>query len=339
MKQEKDSTKSQRLTLDEMYNILELNAYEKYHSLITKTSDGKRYVNKTMIWNHPEFRQLLYRHIIAEQLLKEDYKNIDWDEYDVFDPSTYLHLVELWMKPLVWKNALDYSDIIIDGRIATEEYDSQRMDEINEVLNIINVKTLLHFADQPYTIDEDETEMGYVKGMHEWGNLTCDYTSLFMTIINGGHVEYEDIRNAKYYDAGTLRCNLTCIAEHRGGKRAVEILEMLQAEWPKIKLWKTYFNTMTNDDIQQFEEVLLHGFDDLIEEWSGEPRTDNPINLPPKKDYKKLVDWLEYEKKEGRDYYAYANNNRSLMCRNLSKIVGWIVNENSLQKAQNRLHD
>jgi hypothetical protein len=51
------------------------------------------------------------------------------------------------------------------------------------------------------------------------------------------------------------------------------------------------------------------------------------------------VDWLEYEKKEGRDYYAYANNNRSLMCRNLSKIVGWIVNENSLQKAQNRLHD
>lgn len=57
---------------------------------------------------------------------------------------------------------------------------------------------------------------------------------------------------------------------------------------------------------------------------------------PHERNYNDVVDWLEKEKKEGRNYYAEAGNNRSNMCRIISPIVGWEVNENSLRKAQKR---
>jgi len=59
-------------------------------------------------------------------------------------------------------------------------------------------------------------------------------------------------------------------------------------------------------------------------------------NYPPKGNYVRLVAWLKQEKEAGRDYFAEADYNRSEMCRRLSKIVGWVVDENSLRKAQNR---
>ena len=62
---------------------------------------------------------------------------------------------------------------------------------------------------------------------------------------------------------------------------------------------------------------------------------DNPIILPQEGDYQAVVKWLQLEKEKGVDYYAQAQFNRSRMCRQLSNIFGWIVNENSLRKAQN----
>ena len=58
--------------------------------------------------------------------------------------------------------------------------------------------------------------------------------------------------------------------------------------------------------------------------------------LPPENDYQALVQWLEAEKALGNNYYAEAGNNRSKMCRNLRKILGWEPDQNSLRKAENR---
>lgn len=55
---------------------------------------------------------------------------------------------------------------------------------------------------------------------------------------------------------------------------------------------------------------------------------------PRKNKYVEVVEWLEKEKKKGIDHYAAACNNRSKMCRKLTDIFGWEVNENSLRKAQ-----
>lgn len=63
--------------------------------------------------------------------------------------------------------------------------------------------------------------------------------------------------------------------------------------------------------------------------------TDKAALLPQEGDYQAVVKWLQVEKEKGEDYYAQAQFNRSKMCRQLSNIFGWIVNENSLRKAQN----
>ena len=57
---------------------------------------------------------------------------------------------------------------------------------------------------------------------------------------------------------------------------------------------------------------------------------------PKQNDYVGLVAWLEEQKAKGVDYYAAANMNRSKMCRELSAILGWTVDQNSLRKAQER---
>ena len=55
---------------------------------------------------------------------------------------------------------------------------------------------------------------------------------------------------------------------------------------------------------------------------------------PRKNKYQEVVHWLEKQKTQGIDFWAAAGYNRSEMCRKLTKIFGWEVNENSLRKAQ-----
>ena len=67
------------------------------------------------------------------------------------------------------------------------------------------------------------------------------------------------------------------------------------------------------------------------------PQDNQPDSiLPPENDYTALVRWLEFEKLRGNDYYAEADCNRTKLCRNLLKIIGWEPNQDSLRKAQNR---
>ena len=66
------------------------------------------------------------------------------------------------------------------------------------------------------------------------------------------------------------------------------------------------------------------------------PIATGPMPYPRENDYIALVAWLEEQKTKGIDYYAAANMNRSKMCRQLSDILGWTVDQNSLRKAQQR---
>ncbi len=326
-----------RLTLDELCSIFMGDTYKAFREecnlSVESLPKGRKFVPVIMGWPCTDVSPLLYRHIVAEQLLQGDYHKIDWDI--VYDRCRFFAMLELWFRPLEWVDANDYPDIVTEGRIAREKYDPERPREINELLNYIGECTLLDFADNIYTYKEDSYDTGHMKGMHEWGRLTTDDSEIFDKIINGKHATYEEIVSCKYYDVGSTRAGLKAIAEKRGGKRAAELLHMLQDEWPKIKIWKTKFDTMTPEDIEQFEDGLFHGFDDLLEEWEGKSPYD-PKKLPPKGKYKELALWLEEEKKEGRDHYLDANNNRTQMCKNISEIVGWDVKENSLQKQQNK---
>lgn len=278
MSEEQDKMKAQRLTLTEMIDILKGNAYKKWHRFIQEDVNGEERIGLGIAWHNSRFFPLLYRHIVAEELLKYDYKEVDWKAVGLFDACIYFAFVDLLMHPLIWTDALEYEDVVIEGRIAEEEYDSERFEEIVDLLNHVNKLDIVDFANNPYEYKEDDYELKHVKGMHEWGRLTHDMEDIFHKIINGGHTSYEEIRNAKYYDLASLRYRLTVTAKECGGKRAGELLRMLQDEWPKIKLWKTYFDTMTPEDVEHFENGLFHGFDDLLEEW--EAGNDAPKEQP-----------------------------------------------------------
>ena len=65
------------------------------------------------------------------------------------------------------------------------------------------------------------------------------------------------------------------------------------------------------------------------------PSSEEAESLYPRKGkYAETVAWLEEQKKKGVDFYAAAGYNRTEMCRKLTNIFGWEVNENSLRKAQ-----
>lgn len=59
--------------------------------------------------------------------------------------------------------------------------------------------------------------------------------------------------------------------------------------------------------------------------------------IPEENNYLDVIRWLEQEKIDGHDHFEEAGRNRTKMCKNLSDIFGWYVDQNSLQKAQNRI--
>ena len=85
--------------------------------------------------------------------------------------------------------------------------------------------------------------------------------------------------------------------------------------------------------IRQLEQQLIDQQNQIQAMSKAEDVT---TKLPQENDSPTLVQWLEAEKTLGNDYYTDAGFNRSKMCRNLLKIIGWEPNQDSLRKAQSR---
>lgn len=275
MENEYESNKDKRLTLDEMYDIFMSDAYKEFrastHLTVNIDNDGQRFVGYIVGWHDDDVAPLLYQHIAAEQLLQHpNFQEEDLRSLSLGNSFAVIKLLDLCMNPLVWVDAGKFHDIVVDGRVAEEDYDATRYLEKHDLFRYINEQEILRFADElPYST-EDSVELGYVKGMHYWTEITLDDSEHYRQVLNGAQADFNKWEKSKSYDLGTLRENLSLIAKRRGGERASMILRMLQKEWPKIKLWKTHLDTMTEEDIRQFENGLFHAFDDLLDEWDND---------------------------------------------------------------------
>ena len=90
---------------------------------------------------------------------------------------------------------------------------------------------------------------------------------------------------------------------------------------------------MSGGTLVQHADLVQASGEVIVEKPS---ETDKAALLPQKGKYDQLVKWLEQEKQNGKDHYAEANFNRSQLCRNLLKIIGWEPNQDSLRKALNK---
>ena len=103
---------------------------------------------------------------------------------------------------------------------------------------------------------------------------------------------------------------------------------------------------MFSQESQQLGKLLanylLSSEDELAKVFRAEYRlltsSDKPeTELPPKNNSVALWRYVEKESQRGIDWRVKAGGNRSEMARRLTKVVGWIVDENALRRAEKRL--
>jgi len=68
------------------------------------------------------------------------------------------------------------------------------------------------------------------------------------------------------------------------------------------------------------------------QQYTETQQVEHSEHLPAQNDYKGLYQWLLPQKEAGNDYLKDAGNNRTLLCKNLSKLLGWEVDANTLGK-------
>ena len=276
---------NQRLTLDEMYDIFmrdEYKDFREYYGLDVKPHPTYgRQVPTLHVWGHRQL-PLIYRHIVVEQLLREDYRNVCWESYGATENIVLLELIQLWLNPLTWFDPLELENCVVAGRVAHEVFDeNRRYEQVDETWQYIERRRILAIADNVPVFTGEVAGNGMVKGMHFWTRLTFDHSAPLFKIMEGERLDYEEMRNTiKPYDAAALRSRLGYIAQERGGARAAELLRMLQGEWAQIKLWKTEFGRMTENEINEFETILMHGYDELLAEWERDKSDEVPTEEP-----------------------------------------------------------
>ena len=98
-----------------------------------------------------------------------------------------------------------------------------------------------------------------------------------------------------------------------------------------------YYGAVYEKGLKEYNEALMT-FNDEIEQAQNDlnKAEEESASLPSENDYQALAKWLVAEKTLGNDYYGNAGYNRSKMCRELRKILGWEPDQNSLRKAQNK---
>jgi hypothetical protein len=264
------------VTLKEMYklfwkdDIYEMFRFE-HDDVLKKPKSYDNYRLPVNLDFHSKDTPLLYKHIVAEQILLSGINSDSYNEFFDNYSGTAFDLITLMMNPLKWvDNSHCSKNMIVDGRIAIEERDHSRYGNVQDIVDERIRKNALDFADNYVVCAEDIPEHGCIKGLHYWEEITWNISTLYDKALNGSYVTDSDFANTRSYDAPTLRNNLMIIAEYRGGKRASEILCDLKSEWTTIKAWKVEFDNMKDKDVQQFEDTLMHGFDDLLEQWKNE---------------------------------------------------------------------
>lgn len=328
------------LTLDELYDIFETSQYDQFRTdfggdVFMKRKSRKKPTLETGIFYLSD-QSLLYQHIVAERILTIPMKFEDWQHMCAYFPPIILKLAYLWTHPLAWIEKPEEDGIVVKGKVAKEYYDTSRNKQIWDLLNQLLENAVLYFADDLPVSDIDDSWEGSIKNTHLWEFITANTHEQAVAVMFDPAFERKNSEKYKRFNEHALRRSIMLISEKRNGKLAADILRLLQNEWPSLKTWKAMeIDKLTEDEIHKFEYCLFHGFDKELNEWDSELQN-KEIEIPQEGDYIELVKWLESEKAKGHDYYTEAGNNRSKMCRELTKILKWKVKENSLRKAQQR---
>lgn len=276
----KEKKAGERLTLEEMFDIFEGDIFEEYRKKegikILLNDQGRKYIKDYPYgWWYNDGCPLICQYILAEQMLPENGTlDIEFKNDGTFTLEWELSVVHKWVNPLVWAREGEYFANVIQGHFAIPLYDSSRIQIACALIKRHANFRVLFFADGHQIANEDLYHRGFMKGMHVWDVITGDYSELYAKVLSGDEVTIDDIQRVKQFNPMYLRNSILVIANERGGKRAAEILRLFQSEWPRIKVWKNALQNMSHEEVTEFEDCLMCGFDDLLAEWEKAPSQD-----------------------------------------------------------------
>ena len=122
----------------------------------------------------------------------------------------------------------------------------------------------------------------------------------------------------------------------------VELREMVKQLAGTVIMQQTQISSMQTQLTQiighQYQNCQVVNGTNITNIYNGqssqEPDASSAPLYPRKGKYQEVLEWLEKKKMKGEDLYAGCGYNRSALCRKLSKIFGWEVDESGLRKAE-----
>ena len=325
------------LTLDELYDIFESTEYDAFHKdfnhdiFISRTNPNAPTLLTGLLCLGGEV-PIVYQHIIAERLFSAPYEDIIWQDMDAYEVMTLLSLVYLWMYPLTCSEGNGEAQITFQNKTVQEVYDKSRIEKVWDRANRLFEDGVLYFVDELPINTEDNIELGMIKNTHEWEYITPNVLEVVGEIVQGNLKRQERWEACQLLHTKTLRYSIMFIEEKRGGKQAAKVLRLFQTEWPVLKLWKAQFiSLLSEDEIQQFENGLLYGFERELKEWEEETSqnsyseklaiaTDRAIKavyescLCDAADWAAVVKIMEEKDKWPKSIYTYAANYINNVC-------------------------
>ncbi len=283
------------LTLDELYDIFESPHYDNIrhemgdYLIIPRNADS---FEEYKVEPYLKSSSLLCNHLIAERLLTMNLDGLNLCNMGLLKPVARLKLAYLWMHPLAWTTSYEGDQSGAITIAAKERFDiSRKQTFISQFMRIHHIG-MKHFLDEELPLKVDEYFMPGSK-THNWEFITANVRDKALDNYWHKSTMDEAIRFINY-DAKALRHSLSYIRRYRDDATAALVLRTLQKEWQTIKLWKIGTDSLTQDQILRFEQILMHGFDADLDEWEKQPVTTRPAHVP----FKYLTAKAKDEKRE-----------------------------------------
>ena len=278
-----DDVKAPFVTIEEMEEILKgktrKDSSNGWEELKLDTQTGLYYT--TYFENVPH--DLVYSHLLVEQMMEMS-EQVDWARVTYGYNTNIIELLEdIYRHPLVWMTPDTYEvggEFVVLGRVAKAMSCEERFTcfPYDMFFNDMRGKVrVLWFADNLPVGDC----VGFDKGFIRWNLITEDEFAR--------HISDEEAI-PEVFNIREFLLSMSWIEEERGGAKAAEIIRKFREDWPDIIAMKLFHTAnLTNEQKEDFRQVLFEGMDRNMRKWEDEQEKDNETSIHAKVEFFPLL--------------------------------------------------
>lgn len=219
------------------------------------------------------YYSVLHWQLITE-LLIEKVEQVDWRRTTCFySPKLLYRFFNTHSRPLIYGENLPeiQEKYIVVGSLVMRSPELTRLDAT--VLKYFTFKfaedKFLWFADTLPTKDDSfyaATPSNYIPSdIVIWEYLVANEYADKDADESGSEESW------RYFHPEALMSHIQLIADHRGGKRAAEIIRLLREDWKAIKAMNLFhIDELTPEQVEAFEQCLFVGLDRNLRSWESE---------------------------------------------------------------------